>query len=212
MLEIDLALLHADAALLAFDKPAGLLCVPGRGADKQDCLATRAQAHWPDARVVHRLDMATSGVVLMARGAAAQRQLNLAFAQRETDKRYVAVVHGLIACDSGEINLPLAADWPNRPLQKVDATRGKASLTRYCVLARDTAANTTRVALQPVTGRSHQLRLHLLALGHPILGDALYAPPEVQAAAARLLLHAQSLRLVHPASGESLCIESTPPF
>jgi tRNA pseudouridine32 synthase/23S rRNA pseudouridine746 synthase len=212
MLAPELALLHADAALLAFDKPAGLLCVPGRGADKQDCLASRALAHWPEARVVHRLDMATSGVVLMARGAAAQRQLSLAFAQRETDKRYLAVVHGLMARDSGEIDLPLAADWPNRPLQKVDATRGKASLTRYCVLARDTAANTTRVALQPVTGRSHQLRVHLQALGHPILGDTLYAPPQVQAAAGRLLLHAQSLRLVHPVSGESLLIESAPPF
>jgi tRNA pseudouridine32 synthase / 23S rRNA pseudouridine746 synthase len=208
----DLALLHCDAALLAFDKPAGLLCVPGRGADKQDCLATRAQARWPDAMVVHRLDMATSGVVLMARGSAAQRALNLAFAERAIEKTYLAVVHALMANDHGEIDLPLAADWPNRPLQMVDALHGKPSLTRYRVLARDPAANTTRVALQPVTGRSHQLRVHLQALGHPIVGDALYAPAALQAAAERLLLHALSLRLVHPSTGDSLSIESAAPF
>ena len=205
-------MLHADTTLLAFDKPAGLLCVPGRGADKQDCLATRAQARWPNALVVHRLDMATSGVVLMARGAFAQRQLSIAFAQRETDKTYIAIVHGQVADDNGEIDLPLAADWPNRPLQKVDGVHGKASLTRYRVLQRDAVANTTRVELQPVTGRSHQLRVHLLALGHPILGDALYAPPEVHAASSRLLLHAQSLRLVHPANGEPMSIECAAPF
>jgi tRNA pseudouridine32 synthase/23S rRNA pseudouridine746 synthase len=204
--------LHADAELLAFDKPAGLLCVPGRGDDKQDCLATRAKARWPDALVVHRLDMATSGIVLMARGAPAQRQLSIAFAQRLTEKTYVAVVHGLIDADQGEIDLPLAADWPNRPRQQVDRISGKASLTRYRVMQRDSAAHTTRVELQPVTGRSHQLRVHLLALGHPILGDALYAPPAVQAAAARLLLHAQSLRIAHPTSGALLSIDCVAPF
>jgi tRNA pseudouridine32 synthase/23S rRNA pseudouridine746 synthase len=207
-----LTLLHADDALLAFDKPAGLLCVPGRGADKQDCLAARAQARWPDALVVHRLDMATSGIVVMARGAVVQRQLSRAFALREADKTYLAVVHGQLANDQGEIDLPLAADWPNRPLQKVDHTDGKASLTRYRVLARDAVSNTSRVALQPVTGRSHQLRVHLRALGHPILGDALYAPPAVQAAAPRLLLHAQALRLVHPLGGDALLIECAAPF
>ena len=211
-MEARLTVLHADTTLLAFDKPAGLLCVPGRGADKQDCLATRAQARWPDAMVVHRLDMATSGVVLMARGALAQRQLSIAFAQHETEKTYVAVVHGQLADDTGEIDLPLAADWPNRPLQKVDRLHGKTSLTRYRVLQRDTATNTTRVELQPVTGRSHQLRVHLLALGHPILGDALYAPPAVQAAAPRLLLHAQSLKFAHPMTGASTSIECEPPF
>ena len=207
-----LTVLHADDTLLAFDKPAGLLCVPGRGADKQDCLAKRAQARWPDALVVHRLDMATSGIVLMARGAFAQRKLSIAFAQRETEKTYIAIVHGHVADDSGEIDLPLAADWPNRPLQKVDLAHGKASLTRYRVLARDAASNTTRVELQPVTGRSHQLRVHLLALGHPILGDALYAPSEMRAAAPRLLLHAQTLRLVHPANGAPISIECASPF
>jgi len=209
---MSLTLLHADAEVMAFDKPAGLLCVPGRGDDKQDCLSARVQASWPDALVVHRLDMATSGIVLMARGSSAQRELSIAFAQRLADKIYVAVVQGLIAADRGEIDLPLAADWPNRPLQKVDLTSGKPSLTRYRVVQRDAAARTTRVELQPVTGRSHQLRVHLLALGHPILGDALYAPPEVQAAAPRLLLHAQQLRIAHPASGAPLPIDCAAPF
>jgi len=209
---MSLTLLHADAEVMAFDKPAGLLCVPGRGDDKQDCLSARVQARWPDALVVHRLDMATSGIVLMARGSSAQRELSIAFAQRLADKIYVAVVQGLIAADRGEIDLPLAADWPNRPLQKVDLTSGKPSLTRYRVVQRDAAARTTRVELQPVTGRSHQLRVHLLALGHPILGDALYAPPEVQAAAPRLLLHAQQLRIAHPASGAPLSIDCAAPF
>ena len=219
-----LAVLHADDSLLAFDKAAGLLCVPGRGADKQDCLAARARSRWPDALVVHRLDMATSGVVLMARGTLAQRQLSTAFAQRETEKTYIAVVHGQIADDSGEIDLPLAADWPHRPMQKLDFARGKASLTRYRVLERKLASNTTRVELnrtcfeahqallEPITGRSHQLRVHLLALGHPILGDTLYAPPMVQAASPRLLLHARSLKLAHPSTGTPLSIECPVPF
>ena len=209
---MDLTLLHADDSLLAFDKPAGLLCVPGRGALKQDCLAARAQAQWPDALVVHRLDMATSGVVLMARGAEAQRALSLAFAARQTEKRYVAVVDGLLEHDSGDIDLPLAADWPRRPLQKVDLEHGKPSLTHYRVLQRDAAANTTRVELQPVTGRSHQLRVHLLALGHAIVGDALYAPPRVQERANRLLLHAQSLGFTHPSTGEAVRVECAVPF
>jgi tRNA pseudouridine32 synthase / 23S rRNA pseudouridine746 synthase len=209
---VSLTVLHSDAELLAFDKPAGLLCVPGRGEDKQDCLATRVQARWPDALVVHRLDMATSGIVLMARGAPVQRQLSIDFAERRAEKAYVAVVQGWIDADQGEIDLPLAADWPNRPLQQVDPLNGKASLTRYRVLQRDTAANTSRVELHPVTGRTHQLRVHLLALGHPILGDALYAPPAVQAAAPRLLLHAQQLRITHPATGATLSINCAAPF
>jgi tRNA pseudouridine32 synthase / 23S rRNA pseudouridine746 synthase len=209
---VSLTVLHADAELLAFDKPTGLLCVPGRGEGKQDCLSTRAQARWPDALVVHRLDMATSGIVLMARGTLAQRQLSIAFARRLTEKTYVAVVRGRVAADQGEIDLPLAADWPNRPLQKVDHVGGKASLTRYRVLQRDAVANTTRVELQPVTGRSHQLRVHLLALGHPVLGDTLYAPAAVQVAAPRLLLHAQTLCITHPAHGGLVSIHCAAPF
>ncbi len=194
------------------EKPAGLLCVPGRGADKQDCLSARVQAMFPDALVVHRLDMATSGLWVMARGTAAQRRLSDAFAQREVHKRYVAVVAGLMADDSGEIDLPLAADWPNRPLRVVDRDNGKPSFTRWSVLDRDDTADATRVLLEPLTGRSHQLRVHLKAIGHPILGDALYAPPEVLQRAPRLLLHASELRFAHPSTGQPLAFASEPEF
>jgi tRNA pseudouridine32 synthase / 23S rRNA pseudouridine746 synthase len=213
-----LDIVHADADLLVIDKPSGLLSVPGRGADKQDCASARVQRLYPDALVVHRLDMATSGLLLMARGAAMQRHLSRAFAERQVNKRYVAVVDGRIdaaSLDSGEwgsIDLPLAADWPNRPRWIVDRQRGKPSQTRWRVLAYDPGANATRLELEPVTGRSHQLRVHLQALGHPILGDSLYAPPEVQARAARLLLHASILQLAHPASGDALAWSSEVPF
>jgi tRNA pseudouridine32 synthase/23S rRNA pseudouridine746 synthase len=201
-------IVHADPALIAVDKPAGMLAVPGRGADKQDCVAARVQARFDDALVVHRLDMATSGLMLLARGLAAQRLLGDAFARREVHKRYVAVVEGRVADDAGEIDLPLLADWPNRPRQKVDAAGGKPSLTRYRVLARDPVANTTRLELEPITGRTHQLRVHLLAVGHAIVGDRLYAAP----AHPRLLLHASSIALAHPASGRMLSLHSAPPF
>ncbi|HJV94945.1 MAG TPA: RluA family pseudouridine synthase [Albitalea sp.] len=200
--------MFCDASLLALDKPAGTLAVPGRGAHKQDCLATQAQAVFADALVVHRLDMATSGLMLMARGLDTQRRLSRAFARREVRKRYVAVVSGRVPMSSGAIELPLAADWPNRPMQKVDAEHGKPSLTHYRVLAYDALTDTTRLALEPVTGRSHQLRVHLLALGHPIVGDGLYAP----GASGRLMLHASELNLAHPATGEALHLTSEPPF
>ena len=208
------SVLHADEACLVLDKPSGLLSVPGRGADKQDCLSGRAQACWPDALVVHRLDMATSGLFLMARGLAMQRILSRAFERREVSKRYVAVVSGHPAAPDTEdgrglIDLPLAADWPRRPLQKVDA-QGRPSQTRWRVLGREGA--NTRLELEPLTGRSHQLRVHLQALGHPILGDTLYAPPEVQAEAPRLLLHASRLQLAHPATGDTLALVSPAPF
>ncbi len=208
-------MLYADAWCLALDKPAGLLCVPGRGPDKQDCLSARAQAHWPDALVVHRLDMATSGLWLMGRGPAVQRALGMAFEHRRVAKRYVAVVAGRMAAPDtadgwGEIDLPLAADWPNRPLQKVDAEHGRPSRTRWRILGHE--GDTTRVELEPLTGRSHQLRVHLMSLGHPILGDTLYAPPEARDRAPRLLLHAAALRLAHPATGEPLALDSPVPF
>ena len=204
--------LHIDATCLVVDKPAGLLSVPGRGTHLQDCLSARVQAIYADTLVVHRLDMATSGLMLFARGAAAQRSLSQAFAQREVHKRYVAVVHGRMAQDQGEIDLPLMADWPNRPMQKVDTDHGKPSLTRYRVLAFDAAAHTTRVLLEPVTGRAHQLRVHLLAIGHPMLGDALYAPPPVLAMANRLLLHAESIAFRHPTNGSMIELTCGVPF
>ncbi len=197
----------ADEDLLVLDKPSGLLCVPGRGEDKQDCLSARAQARWPQALIVHRLDMSTSGLVLMACSLAVQRQLSLAFEQRAIHKRYVAIVHGLPGLDADggwqTIDAPIAADWPRRPLRIIDAS-GKPSQTRWRVLAHNPPGwpGCTRLELEPITGRTHQLRLHLAHIGHPILGDALYAPPAIEALAPRLLLHAQQLGLQHPRHGD----------
>lgn len=204
--------LHVDDGLIVVDKPSGLLAVPGRGADKQDCLAARVQARWPDVLVVHRLDQATSGLMLFARGPDAQRRLARCFEERAVDKRYVAVVAGRVAGGSGCIDLPIAADWPRRPLRCIDAAHGRPSQTRWQVIEHDPTGERTRLALDPVTGRTHQLRVHLLAIGHPILGDTLYAPPAVQALAPRLLLHAQGLAFPHPVTGEALRFESAPPF
>jgi tRNA pseudouridine32 synthase/23S rRNA pseudouridine746 synthase len=201
---------HIDSHMLAVDKPHGLLSVPGKGPAGEDCLIRRVQIEYPDALIVHRLDMATSGVMVMARGPEAHRTLSMAFADRQTDKAYVAVVAGEVADDAGEIDLPLITDWPNRPRQMVDHAIGKPSLTRYRVLMR--GGGTTRVALEPVTGRSHQLRVHMLAVGHPIVGDALYAPPEIVAQSPRLLLHAERLEVPHPVTGERLTFEAPVPF
>ena len=205
-LPLNLRCLHADDALLVLVKPAGLLSVPGRGADKQDCASARAQQQWPGALVVHRLDMATSGLLLMARTPDVQRALSHAFAQREVEKHYQAIVQGCMSAPEsqggwGDIELPIAADWERRPLRVIDHERGKPSHTRWRVLAMDEAAQTTRLELSPITGRTHQLRLHLAAIGHAILGDALYADASVQARAPRLLLHATRLAFAHPLSG-----------
>lgn len=205
----SLAVLHIDDALIAIDKPAGLLSVPGRGADKADCAVARVQRQCPDAQTVHRLDMATSGVLLFGRGAAMQRALSIAFETREVLKHYEAVVEGLLAHDEGEIDLPLYPDWPHRPRQKVDPLHGKPSLTRYRVLQRDAAKGTTRLALQPLTGRTHQLRVHLLAIGHPIAGDTLYT---AEPTAPRLMLHATRLELQHPVTLQPLVLASAAPF
>ncbi len=206
-----LLIVHADDALIAIDKPAGLLSVPGRGADKADCAASRVQAQFADAQTVHRLDMATSGLLLFARGAAMQRALSVMFEAREVIKHYEAVVEGQVEHDAGEIALPLLADWPRRPRQQVDRLRGKPSLTLYRVLQRDAATHTTRLALQPLTGRTHQLRVHLLAIGHPIAGDALYATGAAPTAG-RLMLHATRLELQHPLTSQALVLTSAAPF
>jgi tRNA pseudouridine32 synthase/23S rRNA pseudouridine746 synthase len=205
-------LVHVDDALIAADKPADLLSVPGRGPENADCLAARLQAVYADALIVHRLDMATSGLIVFGRGPAVQRVLSIAFAERRVAKTYVAIVDGLLSADAGEIDLPLIADWPNRPRQVVDRDRGKPSHTRWRVLARDEDRLRTRVELEPVTGRSHQLRVHLQAIGHPILGDTLYAPETIAAASPRLLLHASRLRLAHPIDGREIDLPSPPPF
>ena len=210
--ELPEGLVFVDEHLLVLDKPAGLLAVPGRGADKQDCLATRAQRMWPDARIVHRLDQPTSGLVLMGRGARAHRRLGMAFERREVHKRYVAVVAGElpISGDWQVIDLPIWGDPGSRPMQEVHHTHGRTSVTRW--RAMEVAGGTTRVELEPLTGRTHQLRVHLKAIGHPILGDPLYASREVEALAPRLLLHAASLALFHPATGEPISFESRVPF
>ena len=219
-----LAVVFEDAHMLVLDKPAGLLAVPGRGPDKQDCLSAPAQAAWPDALVVHRLDMATSGLVVMARGIEAQRSLSLAFEKRRIDKRYFALAAGELLNpqpDNGwnTIDLPLLLDWLNRPRSIVHHEAGKPSQTRWRLSPHQADKNptshtgiATRVELEPVTGRSHQLRVHLQAIGHPIVGDPLYAAPDAPAQAERMLLHAQAITVPHPVTSERLLFESPCPF
>ena len=207
-----------DAHLLIVNKPAGLLSVPGRGEDKQDCLSARIQQLFPDALVVHRLDMATSGLMVFARGEAMQRELSRMFREREVTKRYVALVAGVLENEVGEIDLPLIVDWPNRPKSKVDYESGKPSLTRYRLLgiSIDTASPTqdernlvtSRVELEPITGRTHQLRLHLASIGHPIIGDTLYDGRIAE----RLMLHATRLAFDHPITAKPLYFESDAPY
>lgn len=205
-----LTVLHADDHLLVIDKPSGLLSVPGKAAEHSDCLERRARDAYPEARIVHRLDMDTSGVMVLAMNAAALRHLGLQFERRRTRKTYLADVWGHPNADEGEIDLPLICDWPNRPRQMVSFEHGKPALTRWQVLERK--AKTTRVRLFPHTGRSHQLRVHMLALGHPIVGDRFYAEGEALAASYRMALHAQRLELHHPANGERVTFEAACPF
>ncbi len=226
-----LTVVWEDEAGLAVVKPAGRLSVPGRGALASGSVAGEVQARWPDAKVVHRLDMATSGLLLFARGIAWQREFNRLFMARQVDKHYIAVVHGHLGDAPGScglIDLPLIADWPNRPRQKVDLALGKPSQTRWEVLEHDHAGRWTRLRLTPITGRSHQLRVHLLACGHPIVGDALYAadlpsPPPWQVpplalegattpSGPRLLLHAAGLAFAHPRDGRPVALASDCPF
>lgn len=200
--------IYQDEALVVAEKPAGMLAVPGRGEDRQDCVSSRVQIEFPDALIVHRLDMATSGLMVFGRGAEMQRELSGFFQDRKVEKRYVAVVKGKLAPAVGQIDLPLACDWPNRPKQKVDHEAGKRSLTRYRALTYDAGTDAMRVELEPVTGRTHQLRVHLAAIGHSILGDALYGG----AAAARLMLHAEALCFEHPRRRVAVTFASPPPF
>ncbi|WP_232020266.1 pseudouridine synthase [Sulfuriflexus mobilis] len=194
------------------DKPSGLLSVPGRGEDKQDCLISRAQIEFPELLIVHRLDMSTSGIIIMAFDKDTQRLLSDLFAQREVLKHYTAVVAGKLEHPVGLIDKPMICDWPNRPRQIIDFEKGKPAQTHYETIEYMPEHNTTRLMLTPVTGRTHQLRLHCQSIGHAILGDRLYASPEAMAGAERLLLHATSLSFAHPISGESILIESAPPF
>lgn len=204
----QIPLLYVDAQLLVMDKPAGLLSVPGRLPEHHDSVALRVQQRFPEALIVHRLDQVTSGLMVMARDADTHRVLSRAFAAREIDKRYEAWVEGVVADDAGEIDLPLVCDWDNRPRQVVDYERGKPSLTRWNVTARDAGNARTRLELTPVTGRSHQLRVHLASLGHPIVGDVFYGATP----APRTCLHASRIDFIHPALGQPLSLASTVPF
>lgn len=198
MTNAPLDILHLDDDLLIANKPSGLLTVPGKGPENQHCLYKQALAFNPNARIVHRLDQATSGIVMFPLNYPCLKQLTHQFEARAIHKRYLAVVHGLVGQDEGEVTLPLICDWPNRPRQKVCFEHGKSAHTRYKVIHRDQGLQQTRLELEPVSGRTHQLRVHMLSLGHPILGDRLYAPDEIIAQAPRLLLHAQELWLNHP--------------
>ncbi|UTA46339.1 pseudouridine synthase [Simiduia sp. 21SJ11W-1] len=205
-------IVYEDDHLLVIDKPANMLSVPGRGPDKQDCAIARIQQSHPQALIVHRLDYATSGLLVVALSKAVHRSLSKLFEVRAIQKRYCATVDGQVAQDHGEITLPLICDWPNRPLQKVDFAQGKPACTQYRVLSRDAHADTSRVALTPITGRSHQLRVHMQQIGHPIVGDEFYAPPAAFNKAPRLLLHAEYLAFEHPVTNRTLTLDSPPPF
>lgn len=202
-------ILHEDSQILVVDKPAGLLSVPGKLEGRQDCLISRLQADRWDALVVHRLDCDTSGVMIFARTKQAQAHLGQEFEQRRARKTYVARVAGVVAEDCGQINLPLCTDWPNRPRQMVSHEQGRPAVTDWEVIAR--SETETRVRLRPLTGRSHQLRVHMLELGHPILGDQIYATGPARNAP-RLMLHAETLALHHPATGDWVSFSAPVPF
>lgn len=208
----SLDILFEDEFLLIANKNSGLLSVPGRGEDKKDCLISRIQTNYPDALIVHRLDMSTSGLMVMARGKEMERYLSILFQKREVTKKYIAIVDGEINPNYGEVDLPIVTDWPNRPKQKVDFKTGKISQTKYSVLSYDTKNNTTRVELTPITGRTHQLRVHMKSIKHAILGDELYANNNIVEKSPRLLLHASYLSFKHPVSGKLIEINSEPEF
>lgn len=207
--DTPLDVLHDDAEMLVVSKPSGLLSVPGKGEHLSDCLIARVQAVWPQALLVHRLDRDTSGVMVFGQTPHAQRFLSRQFEQRAAKKNYIARVWGRMTPKTGRVDLPLIVDWPNRPRQHVDHENGKAAVTDWRVL-RDTAQE-SRVRLMPKTGRSHQLRVHMLALGHPILGDPFYAEGEARAHP-RLMLHSEELRIKHPDSGRMMKFRAPAPF
>ncbi len=205
----DPVILHRDAAMVVVDKPAGLLSVPGKLPGRQDCLLARLVAADPRVLLVHRLDCDTSGVMVFARTGAAQAALGRQFETRVARKTYAARVRGEMAEDAGRVDLPIGVDWPNRPRQMVDPARGRAAVTDWAVTGR--VPGETRLRLTPLTGRSHQLRVHMAALGHPILGDPIYAEGEA-AAFPRLMLHAEALEVRHPATAEWRRFRSDVPF
>lgn len=213
---MPLPILHRDDSIIVLDKPPGLLSVPGIGDHKRDCLATQVAAEHPPARILHRLDRDTSGVIVMALDADSHRELSRQFHDREVEKTYIAVVVGAMEKESGTIDLPMRKDMnpANKPRHVIDFERGRAAVTHWRRLAHERidGAACARLELRPITGRSHQLRLHLQAIGHPIIGDDLYAPPEVVALAPRLLLHAHTLRITHPQTKRRMTFTAPCPF
>ena len=205
-----LDIIYQDDDIVVLNKNSGLLTVPGRLPEHQDCLQNRVNRVLPSATVVHRLDMATSGIILMALNKNAHVNISRQFEKRQTQKRYIASVYGQLERETGTVDLPLICDWLNRPKQKVDLEHGKKALTHYQVL--NFSDNYTQVELTPVTGRSHQLRVHMLAIGHPILGDRLYAHDKALELSERLQLHAQSLAISHPVTGENMAFYTDCPF
>ena len=208
---MQLSIIYRDDYLLVVEKPAGLLSVPGKN-PQLDNLIDLLKRDFPTARIVHRLDMATSGLMVIALSADSHKKLSRQFETRHVEKKYIAITSGIINDDENLIDLPLICDWPNRPLQKVDYETGKPAQTNYKVLARDTEKNQTRVALFPITGRSHQLRVHLAEIGHAILGCEFYADEQSKHAAPRLLLHACELTFSHPDTNTSMTFQSEAPF
>lgn len=205
-----LDIIYQDDDIVVLNKQSGLLTVAGRLPEHQDCLAHRVQKVLPTATIVHRLDMATSGIILMALNKDAHVAISRQFEHRKTEKRYLARVYGQLKETAGEINLPLICDWPNRPKQMVDHQRGKPSLTKYQLL--EQSEQTALVELTPITGRSHQLRVHMMSLGHPILGDRLYAHADALTLSDRLQLHATWLKITHPSTNEPIAFSALVPF
>ncbi len=205
-----LDIVYQDAEILLLNKPAGLLSVPGKQQIHKDCLETRVQSRFPFAKPVHRLDMSTSGLLLFGINGQAHRYLSIGFERRLVDKTYHALVYGHMSKHEGRVDLPLICDWPNRPRQKIDFETGRASQTSWHVVGFE--GDHTRVELTPLTGRSHQLRVHMASIGHPILGDRFYAHTEARQVAPRLMLHAGSLSFKHPRDGERVSFTSPCPF
>lgn len=204
--------LHCDPHLLVVSKPSRLLSVPGRGEEKQDCLISRVQTEHADALIVHRLDFDTSGLIVLARNKEIHRALSILFQDRRVEKKYVAIIDGYLKEQEGTVDLPLLVDWPNRPLHRVDFENGKPSQTYFERVSYNDEDDTTRVDLYPQTGRTHQLRVHMQAIGHTIIGDPLYATPTAFEKASRLLLHAETLSFTHPVTGELMTFEDKPEF
>jgi tRNA pseudouridine32 synthase/23S rRNA pseudouridine746 synthase len=207
-----LNILYKDDHLLIVNKPAGLLSVPGKGSDKQDCMISRVQAEYPQALITHRLDMATSGILVIALDAKTHSLVSQLFQHKQIHKRYIALVDGQPNPSQGKISLPLICDWPNRPMQIVDHEHGKPSTTLYKILSFDEHTNTSKIELTPITGRTHQLRLHMQAIGHAILGDILYADDSTYNKSTRLLLHACDIQFKHPMNDEIIDIHCAADF